>query len=69
MARFDYVAEHLPGKLLYTAVAIPGPSDHIEDDRMETLVEAITSSVLVQDSKLDSLTQHSLRIWLCVMSY
>lgn len=55
MARFDYVAEYLPGKLLYTAdalsrapVAAPGPSDLTESARMETLVKAITSSLPAQ---------------------
>lgn len=46
MARFNYVAEHLPGKLLYTAdalsrapVAFPDPSDQTEGAHTEMLVK------------------------------
>ena len=76
MARFDYVAEHLPGKLLYTAdtlsrapVAVPGPSDHTEDARMETLVDAITSSLPAQESTLDSFATAQSEDPICPRSY
>ena len=45
---------HTADALSRAPVAVPGPSDHTEDARTETLVEAITLSLLVQEGTLDS---------------
>ena len=61
IARFDYVAKYLPGKLLYTVdalsrapIAFPDPSDQIERAHTEMLVQAITLSLPAQEGTLES---------------